>query len=795
MSIKIKLLTCTGLIAGLTFPALAQPAASPETVVEQPAASRDEDRGDVIIVTARKRDELLEEVPAAITAFGQDEIARYNLNGVDDLTRMTPGLQAAESSVSSGGSISLRGVGSGASNYLGDQAVSINVDGMQVGTLNIRKSAQIDMAQIEILRGPQALFFGKNSPGGVISFKTADPTGEQFTEVSGGYETVSKDAYIQGIYSAPINDQVGVRLVGRYSDLGGYFRVKSVPANGDPRVIPAPVDTWPSGEEWFFRGTIIAEPIDVLRINAKLTYSHSNIEGGSITPQQRISCPNGAPQLQPDFSCRAGRDIYLGSAPPGLSVLVPGSESDNGFGFREYEQILGTVQVDYNLTPDLTATSVTGYYWFDEMNSHNASVGPRANLIVPYLPYQMKQFTQELRLASDWDFPVNFTTGVFYEKREAGGAQDAVILTGPSPIVIGTERTDQNQSAYSAFGQLIWDVTDTFELSGGLRYSHEEKDLKFYYRNVDITGNLVRDDLSFNNLSPEITASWHVTDDMMLFGSYKQGFKSGGFDAGFTNGAAGRAAPGTFSNTFNEEHVSGYEAGLKGAVDDFRFTLTGYSYDYEDLQVGAFDAQSISFKVLNAAAAKVQGIELETLWDTPIDGLRLHGSVAYNDAKFEDFMSACYLGQTPVLGCNQTLNTTTGAYLEQDMSGKQLNNAPEIVAFGGMLYTWTLDNGLGLEFNFDAEYSDSYYANLRQSPQDIQDSYTKLNAGIRLIDADDRWDVSLLGRNLTDEYTFMASGPVTLTGSGSGTPTARLGDQSAAMSRGREIFIRAAYRF
>ena len=213
---------------------------SGEGVVEDALATMNK-----IIVTARKRDELLEDVPTAISAFGADDIARLNLVSIDDLSSFTPGLQTAESSVSSGGSISLRGVGSGSSNYLGDQAVSINVDGMQIGTLNIRKSAQIDLAQIEVLRGPQALFFGKNSPGGV---------------------TVSQDSYYQALYSGPISDSLGVRLVARYSDLNGYFNIKSVPANGDPLVTKAPIDSWPYGEEFFARGTVVFEPRDALRV-------------------------------------------------------------------------------------------------------------------------------------------------------------------------------------------------------------------------------------------------------------------------------------------------------------------------------------------------------------------------------------------------------------------------------------------------------------------------------------------------------------------------------------------------
>lgn len=792
---QLQLLMCTGVAAIAAFPAFAQTAASPSGASGDQVHEREEGTIETLVVTARKRAELLQDVPAAITAFGKADIERYKLNSIDELTRLTPGLQTAESSVSSGGSIALRGVGSGSSNYLGDQAVSINVDGMQVGTLNIRKTAQIDMAQIEVLRGPQALFFGKNSPGGVISFKTADPTDIREVELGAGLEAVSQDAYLQGIFSTPISDQVRVRLVGRYTKLNGYFNLKSVPPNGDPLIVPPSLDEYPVGKEYFFRATVIAEPSDALKVNAKFTYYGSDVKGGSATVGQRVACPFGAPQGQPNFPCVADRDIYRGGGPAIASILVPGSPTLDQLGLRHNKQILSTVQVDYHLTPELTATSVTGYYWFDEINAHNTSAGPKATLLVPYLPFEMKQFTQELRLVSDYESALNFTVGVFYEKRDTEGAQDAVFLTGPAPVAVGTERTKQGQDAYSAFGQLIWKPIDKLEISGGLRYSHEAKDLKFSYRGVDVTDRLARDHLSFKNVSPELTTSYHFSRDLMAFASYKRGFKSGGFDAGFTNGTIGRAPLGSFRNTFDEEHVEGFEGGLKGTLGgSLAFGVTAYHYKYKDLQVGAYDPVTISFKVLNAAAATVQGIELEGNWRTPVPGLSVRATAAYNDAKFEDFLSGCYVGQTPALGCNRTPNAA-GAFQEQDLSGRRLNNAPPITAYGGFLYNFSPTSGIDVDLTLDAEYSDSYATNLRQSPYDRQGAYTKLNAGIRVFDVDRKWELSLLARNLTNEYTFASTSTITFTGSGSGVPTAKLGDTSANVTRGREILMSLAYRF
>jgi hypothetical protein len=178
---------------------------------------------------------------------------------------------------------------------------------------------------------------------------------------------------------------------------------------------------------------------------------------------------------------------------------------------------------------------------------------------------------------------------------------------------------------------------------------------------------------------------------------------------------------------------------------------------------------------------------------SPIEGLSLAGSFAYNDAEFNDYLSGCYVGQTPAGGCNLT-PSGSGAFLEQDLSGERLHNAPEIVAKAGVQYFMSFDNGLSLDVAVNAFYSDEYYANPRQSPQDLQDDYVKLNASVRLLGANDRWQVAFTGRNLTDEFTFSRSGPVTFTGGGTGTDAGVLADRSGVVSHGREYFFEFTYR-
>jgi iron complex outermembrane receptor protein len=762
-----------------------------------------------IIVTARKRNESLQDVPVAVTAFGQSQIEDYQINSLDELSSLVPGFISSDgSSGPSGGAIYLRGIGNGDANPLNSHSVAIVVDSMPVGSLNIRRVSQFDLAQIEVLRGPQALFFGKNSPGGLISMTTADPGEELEIIGSVGYEFESDDQYVEFVASGPISDTVGLRLAARYTELNGYFNLKSVPSEGNSLIVPSSVSGYPDGDETFLRGTLTADPSDRLSIRAKLTYNEQEIAGGSVTPYQRFSCPLGSPQGpfgspgQAAFPCQDNnRDIYLGSVPEELWALAPNSEVSNGIGIREQDLMLGTLEFNYELTPELEFTSITGYFDAEEVMANNSSGGPQVTLFVPSSSFEIEQYTQEFRLTSQRDSSVNFMLGLFAEHKEIVTDGNAVVAAGvfaPVALVLPVERPEEESDTYSAFAQVQWEITDQIELSGGVRYTKEEKSLDYFANfgggDVDISSNLAKDELDSSNVSPEVTLSYSPAEDLMLYVSYKTGYKSDGFDGGYTSGAV--LAPG-FENTYDEEEVSGFELGSKAVLADgsLALNLALYSYQYEDLQVGALDAETLQFRVTNAAEATVQGVEVDFDWASPIKGLTFRGSAAYNDAEYDDYLAGCYVGQTPGLGCNVTPDPVTGVFLEQDLSGARLNQAPEWSGTLGLNYERPLGDRLEMGFALNAVYSDEFIGNGKQAPVDVLDSYTKFHANLRLSTVDQRWEALIIARNLTDEITYTSTNATTLTGAGSGFEGAILSDRSGLPTKGRELHLRLTYRF
>jgi iron complex outermembrane receptor protein len=765
-----------------------------------------------IIVTARRRAETAQETPVPLTVLSQEVLERYNVKGVHQIVNLTPGLVTSEASGAMGGTISLRGVGSGDSMAFIDQAVSANVDGVPISTAQILRAAQLDLKQIEVLRGPQALFFGKNSPGGIISITTSDPGDTTELMARGGYEFVANETYGEFMVSQPVSDTLGVRIAARYGEMDGYVRVISPDV---PGTIPMDINRFPHQDELFLRGTVAWQPTDALSATLKFTYADTDTIGGSSQYSDIVACPYGVPQrpYEDAFNCRNDRKILLTQLPPQFMALSDYLENPNGN--RNNTQMLFSGTVNYDINDALTLTSVSGYYDVDEDLTSNGGYGPISNNGFA-VRFRNKQYTQELRLGSDFDRPLNFLVGAFYEHRDL---YTLTMIGVPQFLLrLPIESTNQDQDSYSAFGQVMWRPTDRIELTAGGRYTHEVKKLNDYTVQpvvagqyaapVDVTQDPRYGDtkLKFNNFSPEVTAVYKATDDMMLFASYKRGFKSGGFDAGYTNG--GILTNPERSQEFDPEKVKGFELGMKSNLlsRQMIFNVTGYWYDYNGLQVSVFDTSARAFRLQNAAKARVRGIEIETRFrPDAVPGLALHASAAYNDAKYREYFAACYQGQTVELGCAFNFNPAAGVFTAQDLSGERLRKAPEFTATAGAYYEFPIAD-LMMSLSADALYSDGYNFGTQHQPTAYQDPFTKIDATIRLFTPDKRWELALIGRNLTDKLNLVNGIDRTGTGSGRGstlpsctaagqTGCAALSDLIGTAALPRSVALQLTYRY
>jgi len=257
MKAQLRLTCAVTLLLSGTSPLWAQTA--PPQVGDQSADASGE-----IIVTARKRAETAFDTPVVLQAVGGEELSRRSITNVEGLSRVTPLLLIGENTGGvQGAPIAIRGIAGSEINPFSDQAVSFNIDGIQVARSSVQRLASMDVASVEILKGPQALFFGKNSPGGVISIRSADPTADFDMKVSAGYEFGAREKRLEGYASGPMTDTLGIRVAGYFSSMRGYIDNVSVPAAGSLKSF----GRGPEGHEFAARLTLKYEPDD--RFNAR----------------------------------------------------------------------------------------------------------------------------------------------------------------------------------------------------------------------------------------------------------------------------------------------------------------------------------------------------------------------------------------------------------------------------------------------------------------------------------------------------------------------------------------------
>ncbi len=768
---------------------------------------------DEIIVTARRREETLTSVPVAITAVTRKDLERSGINDFRSLSSALPTLKTSEATSGSGGSIYIRGVGTTGGISAGlDQGVSINVDGVQFSRGIILRLGLYDAEQVQVLRGPQALFFGKNSPAGIISIKTADPTDE--LEVSGraSYEFNAREYAGQFAASGPLSDTVGARVFVHGSKMRGFF-INDAPLVADAinAIQPGTAfstgpDRAPRRKSFFARGTLKFEPTDSFDARLKVSYSEQQQDNISDI-KQKIVCPYGASQVgttvfllggNPDLTpllaiddCKPNKHFTHGTLPADVAALAPGRSTPNDLASTKI--FLTSLEMNLDLSPEIKLTSVTGYETTKDNFIDNYTWNPAfLPLIVFNTNTKDHSFTQELRLATSFsNSPVNFLVGGFF--------QDANLRVFNYNSPGGRPRYDQDigTTAYSLFGQAIWNVTDTVELSGGARYSSERRTFDVNAGGVAFPTAVPK--RTFNDISPELTLTYRPSNSATIYASFKEGFKSGGFNPRYNNGA-----PAPIDDTsFDQERVRGFEVGAKGEFLDrsLRLALAAYNYKYSDLQVTSIDNTGLVavIRIQNAAAARVKGVEFDaTLAPRSIPGLHLSTSVNYTDAKYLNFISPCFTGQTIAEGCNLLQDATSGQFTSQDLSGQRLtNSAPWSMTFGAN-YEVPLSDGLMLGFAADTKYEGAYNPLPERDPLVEQDSYWLLNGSVRLFSADEQWEFAIIGRNLTNVYRAVESASASLTGTGSRTGTAIEGgraDYTGNLIRPRSVMAQVSFKF
>ena len=781
-------------------PALA--AASPATPEAGAAADNAAPSGvEDIIVTARRRNESVQDIPVSVQAISAATVQARDLTSLEKIAAATPQFTVARASNGAGAQLTMRGIGSNATSIGIEQSVAIVVDSVYYGQGRVINEGFFDLARVEILKGPQALFYGKNATAGVISLTTADPGKEREISARVGYELNARQLYGEVVYSTPLSDTLGLRLAVRGSKMfGGFYRnaAGSQPyttfdiANaGAPtaHTAAAAAADQPQERELIGRATLKYDGGSGLTATLKASGSWNDTIGNGWN-YSAVRCPTGVTALNPAYKCDGGFKIYQNNFPVDIAKATPFGR-DNGDLYNTYKSWQATGTINYDME-HVTLNSVTNYNWNNNKFGCDCDFLGGGVWATENASYHA--FSQELRALTKFDGPVNIMVGGLYQKTKRTffqtvlflGSENSAAPAGMRYVSYAKDSATDGET-WSAYGQATWKILPTVEATAGVRYTHETKvsfftqpyvnpGLTFLFRPQSAaTNGTLTGDQTFEDWSPDLTLSWKPISDIMVYGAYKTAYKSGGFSNSAINSALVTNNP-SADLAFNPERGRGFEAGIKTTLFDrqLRANLTLYNYKYTDLQIDYFNSQVFAYVTYNAGAARSKGVEFELEYaPRAVPGLSLHGTLNYNKARYLNFIAPCWGGQSIAAGCSLT---SADGQPRQDLTGAPTSAAPEWTATAGVAYETEIGKGLKIGGNIDTRTTSSYLGSSFGDPYTRQDGYAVIDAGLRIGAANDRWQLAVLGKNLSNKFYFIGGGTAPLTGAGTGTNAATLGD-------------------
>ena len=706
-----------------------------------------------VVVTAQKREQNIQDVPISIIAISGDALRSGGISRLEDMSATIPNFNFSET-VSGGDAMFIRGIGSGV-NFGFEQAVGQVIDGFFYGRSRFGRSAFLDIERIEILKGPQGALIGKNTTAGVINITTAKPTDEFEAWGSATWEFEASEGFnFEGAVSGPMTDNLKGRLALRYDGREGW--VNNEFTGDDEQEL----------NDHTLRATLVWDISD--KLDATIVYQRGDFNRDGRTAQLS-TCGAILRNFDPDGpgpapagalfntmqatgeDCVANLSTNVVNFRNGQPAIQQFDTNTNSFGLTMNWQVFG----------DHALTSLTGYTDYDTLDDFDVdfSFAPIAGAEVTE---DYEQWSQELRLTSPAGGRFEYIIGAFFQFTDHEVIFRRDFLALPPPLMLSGNliTTNQEGDTYAAFGQFTWHIDDSWDLTLGGRYTHEKKDAvqtqsptALFTNNPiflippagpaasrhDITGSRTE-----TNFSPTVNLQWRPDEDKMLYASFARGFKGGGFD--FQNDGPQALAAASFE--FKDEDVTSYEVGAKLTLFDgsAQFSINWFRSEFDNLQVSTINATTATFNVGNAASSTTTGVEADVKWALS-DRLSFNAAFAYLDAKFDSYPDApCHANLVIGGNCRGTGMTT-------DLSGRELAFSPDVSASVSGQYVLPLTQNLELTTFVQVVYTDGFALILDLDPNSFQDSFAKVDARLTLSNPDHNWEISLIGRNLSDRRT------------------------------------------
>lgn len=708
-------------------------AAQDDAEVRAPARGIEE-----IVVTAEKRETSLQDTPLAVSAFTGADLDAAGMEEIEDLTFAVPNLHFGRTigGPLGGGGITIRGISSAG----GDRSTAFHVDGIYVDAGAAPEVLTFfDVERVEVLRGPQGTLYGRNATGGAINVISRPPSPD--FEIGGDVQVGTYDQIrSRAVLNAPF---IGDRLLARLSlvqeDRDGFQRNLAT----DRRSHDAD---------------------DARDFGARLQFLVDIAEGLQATVRGNFARRGGvgfANKILGDYPS----EIYLSpnSAPLDLYGMNGASPNPGDprkvrldyIGDRDEAQWGGNTQVDWDL-PDLPLlgdarlTALVSYATRDDERSIDADVSDIPLLVIDF-DDEVREIVTEVRLASAGDGDLTWLAGFFFldstEDLTIGGLSFPFSMDPPQPGALQlttSQLTQRDARSYAGFGQATYTLFDDWRLTGGLRYSYDEKDSSFEQPPVFlfpgdeqpfIPGAESEDSDDWSAVTGKVGVDWLWHPERMLYASVSRGYKAGIIQtAPRLDPDTGQPTGETIPNA-DPEYIWAYEVGAKNQLfdDRLRANLTGFYYDYQDLQVTTV-AENV-FVTQNAAEATVWGLELETV-TLPWRALTLLANAAYLHAQFDR-----YIG----------FREEDRFQMPADFSGNDLPRAPRWTTNLSAFYDFDLERWGVLTPRLDFYASDDVFYRAANDESDKQDNYTKTDLSLAWLSEGGRLSVMAFVENLTDE--------------------------------------------
>jgi iron complex outermembrane recepter protein len=655
---------------------------------------------ETVVVTAEKRQENLQDVPISMEVLSAEKLEDHNVTNIQALQNYVPNLLVQQATVPA--QFFIRGFGSQAANDAFDQSVSVYVDGVYGGRNRQFMSPFFDVDQVEVLRGPQGALLGKNTAAGAINITTASPTDTFQGGAIASYNFNRNGEDLFGYVSGPIADTLTGRLAVHADDMDGYVH----------NIGTGTYD--PGNQDREIRPSLEFKPADGIDVIAKFDYSSIYNTGNNLVQTSTTANTITTTKNEP----------------------VP-------FGIPEDDRTTtsnGSVNAKFAVGPD-TLETITGYSAYDNTYHLGATAGAPEVFVVGFQS-QFDQFSQEIRLVSPVHQTIEYIVGAYYDESTFNTKNASTYNFGGG--FAGQVQTvfEQHANTWSGFGQATWNILDNFRALGSLRYTHETKSADFAeYTDYGVpiaTALPLSGSESENHTDPSATLQYDVVPDVMLYATYGQGSKGGGFVSNTRTVVAS-------DFKFAPEKSKNYEVGLKSTFFDKRVLVDVSLYDtkFTDLQVTTFDPTLITYVTGNAAAATSKGVEWSVAWALS-QNLKLSGSGAYLDAKYDNFPGAECLTTTPAAECSAAGTT--------NLKGTTVLGASTWTGNLGFDFNHPLTNDYNLTASGVASYRSGYFISTDESPiYGYQAGFVKYDGNIAI--NKNAWTVALVGRNIGNKIT------------------------------------------